>query len=93
MSSEKPGGKVTGLQLSPWNLLLILPLFVLITPIYNSEGPSLFGMPFFYWCQFLGIVVGVICTSLVYFMTGRKPVTHARTERTDVDDLDEGNAR
>ncbi|WP_158879533.1 DUF3311 domain-containing protein [Amycolatopsis anabasis] len=92
MSTGKAGGKVSGLQFSPWNLLLLLPLWILITPLYNRTGPALFGMPFFYWCQFLGIALGVVCTSIVYVKTKSKP-TVAKPDTTDVDELDEGSAR
>ena len=76
MSSAGPkdGKARSGLHFSPWNLLLIIPLFVLLTPIFNKTDPRLFGMPFFYWFQFLGIVVGVVCTSLVYVLTKDRPV-------------------
>lgn len=83
--------KGPGLRFSPWNMLLIVPLWALATPLYNRVEPELFGMPFFYWFQFVGIVVGVLCTSLVYLKTrerGGVPVT----EQPDVDDLDEGSA-
>ncbi|MGC7093361.1 DUF3311 domain-containing protein [Amycolatopsis lurida] len=93
MSTGKPGGRVSGLVFSPWNLLLIIPLWVLITPLYNFEEPRLFGMPFFYWFQFAGIAVGVLCTSAVYLMTKKKPTTRTGTPESDVDELDEGSAR
>jgi hypothetical protein len=93
MSADKAGGKVTGLQVSPWNLLLLLPLWILITPLYNSRGPALFGMPFFYWCQFAGIVVGVLCTSVVYAKTKTRKTVPPGQGEPDVDDLDEGSAR
>jgi Protein of unknown function (DUF3311) len=52
-----------------WNLLLLVPLLVLVTPLYNSDEPRLFGFPFFYWCQFLFIPLGVICVAVVYRKT------------------------
>ena len=76
-----------------WNLLLIVPLLWLLTPVFNREGPVLFGMPFFYWFQFAGIVVGVACTSVVYLKTRDEPVVTEAPDRLDVDDLDEGAAR
>ncbi|WP_199429020.1 DUF3311 domain-containing protein [Qaidamihabitans albus] len=91
--SVRGGGKGQGLRFSPWNLLLIIPFWILITPIYNREGPALFGMPFFYWFQFVGIAVGVICTATVYRMTRDKPTVPAPGRDLDVDDLDEGSAR
>ncbi|AXB46347.1 DUF3311 domain-containing protein [Amycolatopsis albispora] len=93
MSTGKAGGRVSGLVFSPWNLLLIIPLWVLITPLYNFEEPRLFGMPFFYWFQFAGIAVGVLCTSTVFLMTKSKPTTKPDTVQPDVDELDEGSAR
>ncbi|MGX7823835.1 DUF3311 domain-containing protein [Actinokineospora sp. 24-640] len=87
-----PPGK-SGLRWSPWNLLLLVPLLWLVTPIFNRTGPELIGMPFYYWFQFLGIAVGVLCTSIVYFKTKDKPTTKVRGAGPDVDDLDEGTAR
>ncbi|MGH3719604.1 MAG: DUF3311 domain-containing protein [Pseudonocardiaceae bacterium] len=54
---------------SRWNLLLLVPLLVLFTPLYNSVTPRLFGFPFFYWCQFLFTPLGVICVAVVYLKT------------------------
>ncbi|MGH3850110.1 MAG: DUF3311 domain-containing protein [Pseudonocardiaceae bacterium] len=54
---------------SRWNLLLLVPLLVLVTPLYNSDKPRLFGFPFFYWFQFLFIPLGVICVAVVYLKT------------------------
>ncbi|PXY31589.1 DUF3311 domain-containing protein [Prauserella muralis] len=85
-------GTGAGLRFSPWNLLLIIPLWILCTPLYNRATPELFGMPFFYWFQFVGIAVGVACTAVVYVMTRETPTVPARGEGTDVDDLDEGSA-
>jgi hypothetical protein len=31
-----------------WNLLLLVPLLVLVTPLYNREEPRLLGFPFFH---------------------------------------------
>lgn len=38
----------------------------LIVPIYNRATPTLFGVPFFYWFQFLWIVVTGAATALAY---------------------------
>lgn len=92
MSSGKEGGRVSGLVFSPWNLLLLIPFIVLLTPIYNRESPALFGMPFFYWFQFAVIIVGVLSTITVYRMTRKAPVTKPAVEGRDVDQLDEGSA-
>jgi len=94
MSTASPNGKAgSGLRFRAWNLLLIIPLFTLITAIYNKHDPTFIGMPFFYWFQFVGIIVGVVCTSLVYLMTRDEPNPVTTEPGIDVDDLDEGASR
>jgi len=94
MTSPNSRGRVTGLVFNPWNLLLIVPFIVLLTPIYNRKTPEFIGMPFFYWFQFLFIPVGVLCTIVVYRMTTRGgPVIPPEDEGPDVDELDEGSER
>ena len=46
--------------------MLLVPLLALVTPLYNSDKPRLFGFPFFYWLQFLFIPLGVVCVAVVY---------------------------
>jgi hypothetical protein len=92
MTSGNTRGKVTGLVFNPWNLLLLVPFIVLITPIYNRQDPEFIGMPFFYWFQFLMIAVGVASTIIVYRMTRTVPTDPAAGEEPDVDTLDEGSA-
>jgi hypothetical protein len=91
MTSGNTRGKVTGLVFNPWNLLLIIPFIVLLTPIYNMESPTFIGMPFFYWFQFVFIPVGVLCTILVFRMTRTVPVEDPPGDEPDVDSLDEGS--
>lgn len=93
MAAGKASGKVTGLQFSPWNLLLIIPLVVIVTPLFNLDHPRLFGMPFFYWFQFACVGLGVLCTGIVYAATRNKRATRAKLDALDVDDLDEGNVK
>jgi hypothetical protein len=76
--------------MNPWNLLLLVPFFMLVTPWINSAEPRLFGMPFFYWIQFAFVPVGVICTAIVYRMTRDEPEPPAPGEPVGVDQLDEG---
>jgi uncharacterized membrane protein YhdT len=53
-----------------WYLLLVLPFVgLLIPPIYASDGPRLFGFPFFYWYQFAWVIVAAVLTILVYRVT------------------------
>jgi uncharacterized protein DUF3311 len=92
MTSGNTRGKVTGLVFNPWNLLLIVPFIILITPIYNRQDPEFIGMPFFYWFQFLMIAVGVASTIIVYRMTRKVTTDSVAGEDPDVDSLDEGSA-
>jgi Protein of unknown function (DUF3311) len=87
-SKVQPGG---GLRVSPWNLLLLVPFLMLITPWINFDQPRLFGMPFFYWIQFAFVPVGVVAVALVYVRT-RDVGPVASGEPPDVDTLDEGTA-
>jgi hypothetical protein len=80
-----------GLRFSPWNLLLLLPFLMLITPWINADEPRLWGMPFFYWIQFLFVPVGVLSVAAVYVKT-RDDGTVAPGVAPDVDELDEGTA-
>ncbi|HET9256195.1 MAG TPA: DUF3311 domain-containing protein [Pseudonocardiaceae bacterium] len=57
---------------SRWNLLLLAPLLVLITPVYNIDKPRLLGFPFFYWLQFVCIPLSVVCVAIVYLKTGER---------------------
>lgn len=90
MAAEPPG-RGDGLRFSPWNLLLLLPFLMLVTPWINHEEPRLIGLPFFYWVQFLFVPLGVVCVGLVFVMT-RDDATAAPGEASDVDTLDEGTA-
>lgn len=82
-----------GLRLSPWNLLLLVPFLMLVTPWINKLEPRLFGLPFFYWVQFACVPVGVVCVAIVYVMTRDKPGPVAGTTPGDVDGLDAGATR
>lgn len=88
--SGKVAGGAGGTQLSAWNLVLLIPLLMLITPWFNFDKPRLLGMPFFYWYQFLFVLVGVGSVALVYVMTKRLPADTGKPDRLTVDELDEG---
>ena len=65
-----------------WYLLLLLPFIgVLWVPFYASAQPGLFGIPYFYWYQFLWILISAVLTALVYFATrepeGDEPIGEA----------------
>lgn len=85
-----PSDPKTGLRWSNWNLLLIVPLLMLITPWFNFDQPRLFGMPFFYWYQFAFVPLGVLCVAVVYIKTKDTPVVTGKPDKLGVDDLDEG---
>jgi hypothetical protein len=50
-----------------WKLLLVLPYLGLCFPqVYARSTPELFGFPFFYWYQFLWVVLTAGLLGLVY---------------------------
>jgi hypothetical protein len=51
--------------------LLLLPAFVgvLWVPFFNSIEPMWAGIPFFYWYQFLWVLISSVLTLIVYFAT------------------------
>ena len=50
-----------------WKLLLVLPYLGLCFPqVYARATPELFGFPFFYWYQFLWVVLTAGLLGLVY---------------------------
>lgn len=53
-----------------WYLLLLLPFVGLLwPPFYAKDAPRFAGFPFFYWYQFLWVIVAALLTALVYVMT------------------------
>lgn len=91
--SGKAAGKVTGLQISAWNLVLLIPLLMLVTPWFNFDKPTLLGLPFFYWYQFAFVIVGVASVAVVYVMTKGAPVVKGKPDRLAMEQLDEGDER
>jgi hypothetical protein len=83
----------SGLRVNAWNLLLLVPFLMLVEPWFNSDGPRLFGLPFFYWSQFAFVPIGVICVAVVFKMTKSEPTVPAPGAAGGVDELDEGTAR
>ncbi len=52
---------------TPWAWVLLLPYIALLwLPFYNSQAPSLFGFPFFYWYQFAWVPLTSLAIYLVY---------------------------
>ena len=94
MSTSTPSpDEREGLRFSPWNLLLLLPFLMLVTPWINFAEPRLFGMPFFYWIQFAWVVVGVVAVGIVFVKTRDEVNPDAPGEGLDADELDEGARR
>lgn len=86
----------SGIRFRAWNLLLLVPFLMLVTPWFNHREPTLFGMPFFYWIQFVWVFVGVIAVAIVYVTTRDADGAAAPAEVggvDGVDELDEGAAR
>lgn len=53
-----------------WYLLLIIPFIATLwVPFYAGRDPELGSIPFFYWYQFLWIILTSIITGFVYFVT------------------------
>jgi FtsH-binding integral membrane protein len=64
MLKQTSGGK----QSQWWLVLLLAPFIgVLWVPFFNRIEPDLWGIPFFFWYQFLWVVISAIVTGLVYF--------------------------
>jgi hypothetical protein len=56
-----------------WYLLLLVPFVgTLAVPVYLRLDPEIGGVPFFYWYQFLWIVLGAIVTAGVHYATRAK---------------------
>lgn len=59
--------KISRTRRTVWYVILFIPFFVAIcVPLYNRIEPSVFGIPFFYWFQFVLIIVAAIVTALAY---------------------------
>jgi Protein of unknown function (DUF3311) len=53
-----------------WYWLLLLPAGGLLFPgVYARTAPVLLGFPFFYWYQFVWIVLTGVITGIVYLAT------------------------
>ncbi len=52
-----------------WNLLLFIPwVAVLWVPFYATATPTIGGFPFFYFYQFIWIVISALLTATVYWI-------------------------
>lgn len=56
-----------------WYLLLALPyLALLYPPVYSHYEPTFLGFPFFYWYQFLWVILSALLTGIVYLALRRR---------------------
>lgn len=64
-----------------WYLLLVIPFIAMLwVPSYVSVTPDIGGVPFFYWYQFLWVLITGVLTAIVYFATeDRSPRAGDRT--------------
>jgi Protein of unknown function (DUF3311) len=53
-------------------LLLIAIVMPLMVPLYAKEDPTLFGMPFYYWYQFLWVFLAAGFTWVAYVLISRQ---------------------
>lgn len=59
-------------RMSRWNLLLLLPYLGLCFPqVYARTVPTLWGFPFFYWYQFVWVILASILMAIVYRSSNR----------------------
>jgi hypothetical protein len=50
-------------------VFLLAPFVALLyPPWYAHTSPTLGGIPFFVWYQFLWVILGAICTALTYVL-------------------------
>ena len=65
-------------------VLLALPFVALLwVSSYARDTPRLFGFPFFYWYQFLWVLISAILTLVAYVLVRRVERPRARLENRD----------
>lgn len=58
-------------------LLLVSFVAVLWVPAFNRVEPEIWGIPFFFWYQFLWVIISALITALVYFKTAPRAQRHS----------------
>jgi membrane protein implicated in regulation of membrane protease activity len=67
-----------------WYLLLLVPFVAILwVPSYAGGAPAIAGVPFFYWYQFLWVLISAVLTAIVYFVT-REPQPGASANPDEV---------
>jgi len=75
MTDHTPPGK--GPLVAAGVLLTIAIVVPLLVWTYADNDPELWGIPFFFWYQFLLVIVSVILTSIAYWLV----IGHERKRR------------
>lgn len=68
-------------------LLLVPTVMPLLVPLYARNEPSLFGFPFYYWYQFLWIILAATLTTVAF----RVVSAQERRDRERRDSGEEGS--
>jgi len=72
-----------------WYLLLLVPFIAILwVPFYASGEPAVFGIPYFYWYQFVWILISAVFTAIVYFVTREPEGALPMAETLSSEDLD-----
>ena len=67
---RRSDGRVSAPSFHPLYLVLLIPFVALLWPaLYASYQPELAGIPFFYWYQFLWLILTAVLTAIVYAAT------------------------
>ena len=67
MADELPATQKRRRMSAPVVLMLLLPYAALCFPaLYARATPTLFGFPFFYWYQFLWVILTSAILGMVY---------------------------
>lgn len=68
---REPVPVIASKTMKPWHFgLLLLPYLGLLWPAaYARYTPTLLGFPFFYWYQFLWVILSAAITAFVYWRT------------------------
>jgi hypothetical protein len=59
---------------------------MLWVPSYASGQPAFYGIPYFYWYQFLWILISAVLTAVVYFMTREPEAAEPNAEALSMED-------
>ncbi len=52
-------------------VLLIIPFIATLwIPFYAGAEPAFYGIPYFYWYQFLWVLITAVLTAVVYVLAG-----------------------